>query len=225
MARKRKAQGTVTLPPFAWDTHATPLGGTRTRLARADVERAEIEVGTGVDGDGEIVSQRARVWRTKPAPMMANLTPAARAAVLVYIEAVEIVGGSIGGSDAGGSGTGSSSPTAGPSVRALAEAERLRMMHAALEGGELVVPHREARQQRRGDGLARTPFRQLLEWMAIDGLGRNDILKRAGASIGNELAQSELVVSIAAVGERLAISCGYISAPHSKSEFGQRSNV
>lgn len=213
MARKRKAQAPVTLPPFAWDTHATPLGGTRTRLARADVERAEIETGSEVDGDGEIVSHRARVWRVKPAPMMANLSPAARAAVLVYIEAVEVVGGSIGGSDAGGSGTASSSPTAGPSVRALAEAERLRAMHAALEGGELVVPHREARRQRRGDGLARTPFRQLLKWMAIDGLGRNDILKRAGASIGNELAQSELVVSVTAIGERLAISCGYLSPP------------
>ncbi len=213
MARKRKAQSSVTLPPFAWDTHATPLGGKRTRLARADVERADIEVGSGCDEDGEIVSHRARVWRVKPAPMMANLSPAARAAVLVYVEAVEVVGGSIGGSDAGGSGTGSSSPTAGPSVRALAEAERLRAMHAALEGGELVVPHKMAQRMRHGDGMSRVSFRRLLEWLAIEELGRSEILKRAHASPRNDEAKSALVVALADLGNRLAIACNFIPAP------------
>jgi hypothetical protein len=206
--RKPKPKPKITLPPFTWETHATPLGGAPARLARPDLEEADIDAGCERRADGEVIANRARVWRTRLPPVMANLNPASRAAVLDYAEAFEAVGASVGTCDPTGGGGGGGA-SAGPSLRALTAAERLRHMNAALAGAEMVVPVKDARRLRRGDGMARVAFRALAEWVAVEGLSRTDILRRAGAATSNETAMDAATLAIVAMAERLAICCGY----------------
>ena len=179
MARKRKTRPTpkVTLPPFTWETRAKLPDGTDARLARPRLEQAEIETGTGQGADGQVVLNRARVWRVKTPSTLRILNPASRAAVLEYAEVFETVHSSGGTSDPTG-GTGGLSKR-GPSHRALTAATRLRQMNAALADGEMVVPLKDARRLRRSDDLARVSYRQLAQWVAVDELSRAEILRRA----------------------------------------------
>ncbi|MBT8169886.1 hypothetical protein [Falsiruegeria litorea] len=215
MARNRKARlkPKITLPPFEWETHTVTADGQRVRLGRSEVEQVDIDIESVQGSDGALVVRRARVWKTKTPPIMRNLNPAARCAVFDYIEATEVVGGSVGGSDAGGTGSSSATASPGPSLRILAAAERLRHMRASLEGGELVVPIKDARRYRRGDGMVRVPFGQLITWVAIDELSRNTILERAGAATSNEAAQDAVMLAIRDMAECLAICCGYVVGP------------
>ena len=211
MARKRKTRPTpkVTLPPFTWDTRAKLADGTEARLARPSIEQAEIETGTNQGADGQVVLNRARVWRVKTPSTLRILNPASRAAVLEYAEVFEAVHSSGGTSDPTGGGTGGAG-TRGPSLGALTAATRLRQMNAALADGELVVPLKYARRLRRSDGLARVSFRQLAQWVAVDELSRAEILRKAGASASNEVAQDATTLAIVEMAHCLAQCCGYI---------------
>lgn len=214
MAKKRKNRVApkVNLPPFPWETEATLPDGTTARLARGRVEQASIDLGYEIDGE-RIIGHRARVWRTKQPPMLRVLNACARAAMLDYTEAFEAVHSSGGTSDPTGGGGGGGGARS-PSLRALTAAERLRHMHAALEGGEMAVPLKEARRQRRGDGMAHVSLRQLAQWVAIDGMSRADILRQAGAATSNVAAQDAATIAIAEMGQRLAICCGYAQTPN-----------
>ncbi|WP_083101359.1 hypothetical protein [Pseudophaeobacter leonis] len=213
MARKRKTRATpkVTLPPFTWDTHAKLADGTVTRLARPDIETAEIETGPSQNVDGQVVLNRARVWRVKTPTTLRILNPASRAAVLEYAEVFETVHSSGGTSDPTG-GTGGSGAR-GPSLRALTAATRLRQMNAALADGEMVVPRKDARRLRRSDGLARVSFRQLAQWVAVDKLSRAEMLQNAGAAASNETAQDAATLAIVEMAQCLVLCCGYMQAP------------
>lgn len=210
MARKRKTRPTpkVTLPPFTWDTRTKLPDGTVVRLARKSIEQAEIETGTSRGADGQVVLNRARVWRVKTPSTLRILNPASRAAVLEYAEVFEIVHSSGGTSDPTGGKGGSSAR--GPSLRALTAATRLRQMNAALADGELIVPLKDARRLRRSDGLARVSFRQLAQWVAVDELSRAEILNKAGGSASNRTAQDATTLAIVEMTQCLALCCGYI---------------
>ncbi|WP_297338833.1 hypothetical protein [Pseudophaeobacter sp.] len=210
MARKRKTRPTpkVTLPPFTWDTRAKLPDGTEARLARPSIEQAEIETGTSQGADGQVVLNRARIWRVKTPSTLRILNPAARAAVLEYAEVFETVHSSGGTSDPTG---GTGGPGArGPSLRALTAATRLRQMHAALADSELVLPLKDARRLRRSDGLARVSYRQLAQWVGVDELSRSEILRRAGATSSNETAQNAATLAIVEMAQCLALCCGYV---------------
>ena len=209
MARKRKTRPTpkVTLPPFTWETHAKLSDGTVARLSRPDIEQAEIETKTSQDADGQVVLNRARVWRVKTPSTLRVLNPASRAAILEYAEVFETVHSSGGTCDPTG-GSRDVIPQ-GPNLRAITAAERLRKMDIALKNGELVVPIKDANRIRRGDGQARISFRKLVLWVAIHEFNRAEILCRAGAAKANPEAQSAFTLSIVEMGERLAKCCGY----------------
>lgn len=209
MARKRKTRPTpkVTLPSFTWETRAKLADGTEARLARQSIEQVEIETGTSQGADGQVVLNRARVWRVKTPSTLRILNPASRAAFLEYAEVFETVHSSGGTSDPTG---GTGSPGArGPSLRALTAATRLREMHAALADGELVVPLKNARRLRPSDGLARVSFRQLAQWVAVDELSRTEILRKAGATASNETAQDAATLALVEMAQTLAQRCGY----------------
>ncbi len=209
MARKRKTRPTpkVTLPPFTWETKTKLADGTTTRLARPAIEQAEIETGTSQGADGQVVLNRASVWRVKTPATLRILNPASRAAVLEYAEVFETVHSSGGTSDPTGN-TGRPG-VRGPSLRALTAATRLRQMNAALADGELVVPLKDARRLRRSDGLARVSFCQLAQWVAVDELSRVEILHKAGAVVSNETAQDALTRATVEMAHCLALCCGY----------------
>ena len=208
MARKRKTRPTpkVTLPPFTWETKTKLADGTVARLARSELEQAEVETSASQSADGQVVLNRARVWRIKTPSTLRILNPASRAAVLEYAEVFETVHSSGGTSDPTG-GTGGSGAR-GPSLRALTAATRLRQMNAALADGEMVVPLKDARRLRRSDGLARVSFRQLAQWLAVDELSQAEILHRAGASASNETAQDTATLAIVEMAQCLAQCCG-----------------
>ncbi|MQQ09097.1 hypothetical protein GFB49_11580 [Epibacterium sp. SM1979] len=211
MARKGKKRPApkVTLPPFTWDTEATLSDGGTYNLARPAVRQDNIET-LGVEDD-RIVSHRARVWRVKQPPVLRILNPAAKAAVLDYVDVFETVHSSGGTSDPTGGGGGGAGAR-GPSLRAITAAERLRTMHTALEGGEMIVPIKDAQRQRRGPRTARIALRQLVQWAAIDEMNGAEILKKAGAAPSNEIAQDAVTVAVAEIGTRLAVCCGYMPA-------------
>ena len=210
MARKRKTRPTpkVTLPPFTWETKTKLADGTEAPLARLAIGQAEIETGTSQGADGQVVLNRARVWRVKTPTTLRILNPASRAAVLDYAEVFETVHSSGGTSDPTG---GTGGPGArGPSLRALTAATRLRQMHAALADGELVVPLKDALRLRRSDGMARVSFRQLAQWVAVDKCSLTEILLKTGAAPKNETAQNAATLAIVAMAQCLAQCCGYI---------------
>jgi hypothetical protein len=214
-ARKPRRQPSKPAIPFEWETEVALPGSGRVRTARPEICRGEVDGDSTLSDAGreaEVITARARIWRTALPPMLAVLNPSARAAVLDYAEAVETVGASGGTSDPTGGGGGGGAAR-GPSLRAICAAERLRHMHAALAGGEMVVPVKDARRMRRGGGLARVPLRQLAQWVAVDGLGRREILNRSGAAPSNEMAQGAATLAIVDMGERLAICCGYTEGP------------
>lgn len=206
---KKRAAPKVTLPPFTWDTEATLPGGETHSLARPTIRQASIETHT-VEGD-RIMSHRARVWRVKQPPVLRILNPAARAAVLDYVDVFETVHSSGGTSDPTGGGGGGCGAR-GPSLRAITAAERLRKMHTALEGGDMVVPLKDAQRQRRGVRTAHITLRQLVQWAAIDEMSGAEILKKAGSAPSNETAQDAVTVAVAEIGSRLAVCCGYMPA-------------
>lgn len=209
MARKRKTRPTpkVTLPPFTWDTRTKLPDGTEARLARPGIEQAEIETGASQGADGHVVLNRARVWRVKTPATLRILNPALRAAILDYAEAFETVHSSGGTCDPTG-GSRDVFPQ-GPNLRAITAAELLRKMDASLVSGELVVPLKEARRIRRGDGQSHVNLQLLARWVAIEELTRTEILQKAGAATSNPDAHSAFSLAIVEVGERLARCCGY----------------
>lgn len=214
MAKKRKTHRQPSKPaiPFEWETEVHLRGVGRVRTARPDLEQGEVDLDSERGPDGEVITRKARIWRTKLPPVLSVLNPASRAAVLDYAEAVEAVGSSSGTSDPTGGGGGGAGAR-GPSLRAITAAERLRHMNAALAGAEMAVPVKDARRLRRGDGMARVAYRQLAEWVAVDGLSRTEILRRAGAAPSNEAAQEATTLAIVDMGERLAVCCGYTEGP------------
>lgn len=209
MARKRKTRPTpkVTLPPFTWDTRAKLPDGTEARLARPDLEQAEVETGASQTVDGQVVLNRARVWRVKTPSTLRILNPASRAAVLEYAEVFETVHSSGGTCDPTG-GSRDVIPQ-GPNLRAITAAERLRKMDASLNSGLLVVPLKDARRIRRGDGLSHVNLKELARWVVIDELTQTEILRRVGAATTNPVAQTAFTLAIVEVGDRLSLCCGY----------------
>lgn len=188
MARKRKTRPTpkVTLPPFTWDTRAKLADGTVARLARPSIEQVEIETGAIQGADGQVVLNRALVWRVKTPSTLRILNPASRAAVLEYAEVFETVHSSGGTCDSTG-GSRDVIPQ-GPNLRAITAAERLRKMDASLSSGQLVVPLKDARRIRRGEGLSRVNLKQLARWVVISELTQTEILRRVGAATSNPVA-------------------------------------
>ncbi|OIQ42371.1 MAG: hypothetical protein BM560_08085 [Roseobacter sp. MedPE-SWde] len=200
--------------PFTWETRAKLPDGTEAWLARPSIEQAEVETGAIQGADGQVVLNRARVWRVKTPSTLRILNPASRAAVLEYAEVFETVHSSGGTSDPTG---GTGGPGArGPSLRALTAATRLRQRNAALADGKLVVPLKDARRLRRSDGLARVSFRKLAEWVAVDELSRAEILRKTGAAASNETAQDAATLAIVEMGQFLALCCGYIQTATSR---------
>lgn len=214
MAKKAKRSPKITLPPFpnTWETSHTMSDGTTARSPRAELERDSVMLpGTIIDfeGEAEVIPARARVWRTQLPPMFRILNPAAKAAMLEYAASCEAVVASGGTSDPTGGGGGGGGRC--PNTRALIAAENLRAMHAALDGGQMAVPVKNACRLRRGDGLARVSYRDLVRWVAIDGLPRSAILTKAGAAPSNEVAQDAITVAVVDMADRLAVCCGYVS--------------
>ena len=209
MARKRKTRPSpkVTLPPFTWDTRAKLADGTEARLARPGIEPAEIETGASQGADGQVVLNRARVWRVKTPSTLRILNPAARAAVLDYAEVFETVHSSGGTCDPTG-GSRNVIPQ-GPNLRAIKAAERLRKMNASLNSGQLVVPLKESRRIRRGEQLTHVNLKQLARWVVIDELTQTEILRRVGAATSNPIAQTAFTLAVVEVGDRLSLCCGY----------------
>lgn len=223
MVKKRKTRATpkVTLPPFTWNTKTKLADGTVASLARPGLEQVKMETGTSQGADGQVVLNRARVWRVKTHSTLRILNPAGRAAVLDYAEVFETVHSSGRTVDPTG-GTGRSG-SRGPSLRALTAATRLRQMNAALADGELVVPLKDARRLRRSDGLARVSYRQLAQWVAVDELSRAEILRKAGATSSNETAQDAATLAIVEMAQSLALCCGYVqTAPPSTNARNSR---
>jgi len=214
MAKKRKttAKPKVSLSPFTWETEVDIPGGERAPLARPALEQADVDLDCAQGADGAVITRRARVWRRAVPPVMNNLNPTARAAMLDYAEALEAVGAMVGTSDPSGGGGGGGRQCS-PNLRSIIAAERLRHMNQALAGVAMEVPVKNARRLRRGDGMIRTPLRQIAEWVAVDHLCISDIVTRVGASASNELARDGALLAIIEAGARLAICCGYVQGP------------
>ncbi|MEL7166681.1 MAG: hypothetical protein AAGL96_14515 [Pseudomonadota bacterium] len=215
MARKnsKRAATEISLPPFPWQTEIACASGKAVRTPRKNVVKGTVDLPGTPDVHGDVVANRAKVWRTTQAPVLATLNPSARAAVMDYAEAFGVVHSSGGTSDPSGGGGGGGGARS-PNLRAIIGAERLRHMNAALSGGKMVVPLKNARRIRRGDGLARISLRQLAEWVAVDELTRAEVLRRSGAAPSNDLARDGFTLALTDMGERLAICCGYTDAPH-----------
>ncbi len=163
LAKKRKAgeKAPVNLPPFPSATGTRLAGIGLVRMALAAVEQADIDMGGTLreyGGEATVIPVRAQVWRTKLLPVLNILNPASLAAVMDYADAVETSGASGTGNLPTGAGGGSPSNVS-PSLRKLVAAERLRAIHAALQGAEMTVPVKHARRLRRGDGMARVQLR------------------------------------------------------------------
>lgn len=226
MAKKRKParrKPAVTLPPFPWETHAM-LNGKRVRMARPEIEEADVMLDCERGADGEVVARRARVWRTALPPILKTLTPAGQAAMLDYAEVLERCGSSGGTSDPTGGGGGGGGARS-PSLSALMAAERLGQMHAVLDGREMVVALTP--RTRNDRTAARACYRDIARWVAVDGAGRREILKRMGAPASSEAAQDRCTLAIAEVAELLAICCGYTEGPteNTKSRNTRRPRV
>lgn len=205
-----KSKPRVKLPPFPWETHCV-RNGRRVRMARPDLEQAEVIEGYEPGSDGGMVARRARVWRTVMPPILRNLNPSSQAAMLEFAEVCGVLASSGGTSDPTGGGggcAGSKSPSEGK----LMAAERWRAMQEVLAGRVMVLelnPGQSVRRRRQ----ARVSYADLVQWVAIDGLGRSDILKRCGVSVRNEAAQGDCVVALAEAAALLAVCCGYATAP------------
>ena len=112
-----------------------------------------------------------------------------------------------------GSGGGGGGGARSPNLRAIIAAERLRHMNEALGGGEMLLPIKDARRVRRGDGIVRTSLRQLAEWVAVDEMSRTAVLARVGAAPSSQLARDGFLIALTEMGERLAVCCGYTDTP------------
>ncbi|WP_282130133.1 hypothetical protein, partial [Roseobacter litoralis] len=186
------------------------IDGKSVRSARPMLERAEVIDSYTLSPEGDRVEKRARVWRTVMPQVMKTLNPDHQAAMLSYAEIVERVGASTGTSDPTGGGGGCSGPKA-PSLSLLIAAEQLRRMHDALDGHEVQI---DITPERRGKhNYATLSFRDLVCWVAIDGLGRHAILKRMGAPHRNPAANAACILAITEAAQILDECFGYIGAP------------
>lgn len=207
--RQQRQIPPVSLPPFPWATE-TMHDGRRVRLARPDVEEADMQMDCEVGRDGELIARRARVWQVATAPSLRSFSPALRAAMMDYAETTEAVGASGGTSDPTGGGGGGAG-RCGPSLRALTAAERLRKMDAALEGQHLTVI--VSPSKRRANLRQAASYRQLVRWLAVDGLSRTAILRKIGANPDSEVAQERFTLAATDAAMLLAVTCGYVERP------------
>ncbi|MEP1612676.1 MAG: hypothetical protein ABJL72_12240 [Roseobacter sp.] len=205
-ASAEKSKTSVSLPPFPWVTHYG-YDGKSVRSARPDLEQAVIVDHGFLDESGDLVTRRARVWRAAMSKTMRALPPSGQAAFLDYIEACEGVFASGGTSDPTGGGGGCPSGKS-PSLSKLIAANRLRDMHKALQGYEMVLlinPAESPRRHRR----ARVNYRDIVEWVAIQENSPKEILKRLNISPRNTQALEECSIAIAHAARVLAHCCGY----------------
>lgn len=220
MAKKTKPKNTekaaakhgVSLPMCPWDTHAM-VDGKMVRLATPDLEQADIveayEMG-GARGDEVKVTRRARVWRTAMPPVLKALNPAGQAAMLDYAEALASVGAS-GGGGGFGEGGGGCAGSRSPSLAKLISAEALSRMNAALDQREMVIVR--AANDPHGPGAHRASYRDVAAWVAVDGAGPREVLRRIGAPVTSGQAQARCTITIAEVSQILANCCGYAQSP------------
>lgn len=195
----------VSLPMPPWETHSM-IGGKLVRMARADLEQADLVVDVIVGTDGDMVTKRARVWRTAMPPVLKALNPAGQAAMLDYAEALASVGASGGGGGFGEGGGGVAGSRA-PSLGKLCAAQELGRMNAALAGREVLIVR--SANDPHGPGIHRASFRQVAAWVAVDGACPREVLRRVGGPVTSGQAQSRCVMAIAEISQILAACCGY----------------
>lgn len=202
---KAAAKHGVSLPMLPWETHVL-MGDKWVRTARPDIEQADVVVDVVINPDGDVVTKRARVWRTALPPVLKALNPAGQAAMLDYAEALAAVGasGSGGGFGEGGGGVAGSRA---PSLGKLITARALSDMNAALDGREMLIVR--SANDPHGPGAHRASYRDVAAWVAVDGAGPREVLRRVGAPATSPHAQARCVIAIAEVSQLLAACCGY----------------
>lgn len=137
--------------------------------------------------DGAPEPQSAGVWAFRLPDGVAALPADLRAGVLRYADLVEAVSG------AGGAGidpTGvraSGGLPAGPSLSRLQSAEQLRRLEQRLSAVAplRITAGRSAAARRRGAVVAAASARDVLFWLAVEGLSVANILRRAGVASPN----------------------------------------
>lgn len=216
--QKASAKHGVSLTMLPWETHVKH-GGKWVRTARPDLEEVDVLVDTARNGDGDVVARRARVWRTAMPPVLKALNPAGQAAMLDYAEALASVGASGGGGDFGGGG-GSGGGARSPSLAKLIAAEALGNMNTALSGREVLIVR--SANDPHGPGTHRASYRDVAAWVAVDGAGPREIMRRIGGPLTSPAALGRCVVSIAEISQILAVCCGYCTAPFARANVAQQ---
>jgi hypothetical protein len=170
----------------------------RNALAAGEVEAAILRTGETVERAGEVVPIVAKVNRRPGSPLVASLDRSRRDAAAVYALAVEIV--AAGGTGAGGGFVeerveGGRGASEGRQLKAVAWAERLRRLDAAI-GGDSV------RLTVKGDAIE---VRSLIQAVAVGGLSLPRVLAGLGLkrSAPREIAMRRAV--LAALGRMAAV--------------------
>lgn len=205
---KATAKHGVSLPMIPWETHVRH-NGKWVRTARPDLEAADVQIGTQCNADGDVVARRARVWRMALPPVIKALNPAGQAAMLDYGEALASVGAG-GGGGGWGEGGGGCAGSRGPSIAKMIDAEALGRMNAALDKREMVIVR--AANDPHGSGAHRASYRDVAAWVAVDGAGPREVLRRVGGPVTSGQAQARCTIAIAEVSQILAHCCGYLQS-------------
>lgn len=206
---KAAAKNGVSLQMLPWETHVRH-DGKWVRTGRPDLEQADIVEGYERDADGDLkVTKRARVWRTVMPPVLKALNPAGQAAMLDYAEALASVGAS-GGGGGFGEGGGGCAGSRSPSLGKLLAAQDLSRMNAALDRREMIIVR--AANDPRGSGAHRASYRDVAAWVAVDGAGPREVLRRVGGPVTSPQAQARATITIAEVSQILAHCCGYLKS-------------
>lgn len=191
-----------------WDTHKLH-NGKWVRTACADLEQVEVLVNVIPNAKGDACAVKTRVWRTALPPVLKALNPAGQAAMLEYAEALASVGATGGGG--WGEGGGGAAGSRGPSLGKLMAAEALSHMNAALDAYVMVIVR--SANDPKGSGSHRATYREIAGWVAIDGAGPREVLRRVGGPATSPAAQAKCTVTIAEIGQILAHCCGYVQSP------------
>jgi hypothetical protein len=162
----------------------------RNALAAGEVEAAILRTGETVERAGEVVPIVAKVNRRPGSPLVASLDRPRRDAAAVYALAVEIV--AAGGTGAGGGFVeerieGGRGASEGRQWQAVAWAERLRLLDAAIGGGSV-------RLTVKGDAIG---VRSLIQAVAVGGLSLPRVLAGLGLkrSAPREIAMKKAVLA------------------------------
>lgn len=194
-----KLKRKITLPPLPKALADHPR--------RGDLERVNLVADGGRDTTGEAQPQAVAVWRLRPGAGVRALPVALQPAVLRWADLVEQVSG------AGGAGldpTGvraSGGLPAGPSLSRLQAAEQLRRLNdrlAAVDGLRIVVGASSIAQMRRGRAVTASA-RDLLTWLAVDGLSAAAMLRRAGIARATAGQVAELREAVLRAARALAL--------------------